>query len=78
MNVLIEGNEMKLDASQTLTTKFVYDWKLKDKVQADGTKVKAWLRRSRLVAREFAFWEKRSDTYAACLADVVLAIATLG
>ena len=63
MGVLLEGNKDQLDSQNTLTTKFVYDWRLKDRVQPDGSSVKAWLRRSRLVAREFAFWEKRSDTY---------------
>ena len=40
-----------------LTTQHVHDWRLKP--FGDGKK---WLRRSRLVAREFAFKEKRSDT----------------
>ena len=34
--------------------------------------MKAWLRRSRLVAREFAFWEKRSDTYAPATSTHIL------
>ena len=72
MNVLVEGNDMQLGATNTLTTKFVYDWRLKDRVQPDGSTVKAWLRRSRLVAREFAFWEKRSDTYAPATSTHIL------
>ena len=40
-----------------LTTKHMHDWRLKPFEQG-----KKWLRRSRLVAREFA-WEKRSDTF---------------
>ena len=72
MNVLVEGNDMQLGATNTLTTKFVYDWRLKDRVQPDGSTVKAWLRRSRLVAREFAFWVKRSDTYAPATSTHIL------
>ena len=30
MNVLVEGNDMQLGSTNTLTTKFVYDWRLKD------------------------------------------------
>ena len=45
-----------------LTTKFVRDWRIKSKVNEDGAKVKKWLRRSRLVAREFAN-DKRDDVY---------------
>ena len=72
MNVLVEGNDMQLGATNTLTTKFVYDWRLKDRVRPDGSTVKAWLRRSRLVARKFAFWEKRSDTYAPATSTHIL------
>ena len=65
MNVLVEGNVDGVDASSsTLTSRFVYDWRLKERVMPDGTTTKCWLRRSRLVAREYSFWEKRSDTYA--------------
>ena len=42
----------------SLTTKFVYDWRIKEK--PGGTK--AWMRRSRFVAREFNN-SKRLDTY---------------
>ena len=72
MNVIVEGNSEQLDASSTLTTKFVYDWRLKDKVNPDGSSEKRWLRRSRLVAREFAFWEKRSDTYSPATSTHIL------
>lgn len=41
--------------ANSLTTKFVYDWRIKERVNNDGTTSKQWLRRSRLVAREFAF-----------------------
>ena len=62
MNVLVEGNKDQLDASNTLTTKFVYDWRLKDRVQRDGSSCKAWLCRSRVVAREFVVFGKSVQT----------------
>ena len=46
------------EVSGSLTTRFVYDWRIKD--HPNGTK--QWMRRSRFVAREFAT-DKRSDTY---------------
>ena len=52
-----------------LSTKFVRDWRLKQfkpvDTKDDDNKepVMKWLRRSRLVAREFAFLEKRQDVY---------------
>ena len=55
----LETADMLLDK---LTAKFVRDWRIKTKVNEDGAKVKRWLRRSRLVAREFAN-DKRDDVY---------------
>jgi hypothetical protein len=73
MNVLMEGNVDGIDASSnTLTSRYVYDWRLKDRIMPDGTTVKCWLRRSRLVAREYSFWEKRSDTYAPATSTHIL------
>ena len=55
----------------SLTTRFVYDWRLKayevkGENQKDGSasfsSVKRWMRRSRFVAREFAT-TKRDDVY---------------
>ena len=63
MNVLEEVTAEQLTQEEHLTTKFVYDWRLKDFTSKDGTACKRWLRRSRLVAREFSFLERRSDTY---------------
>ena len=37
-----------------LTTRFVHDWRIKPYVQPDGKTRKRWLRRARLVAREYA------------------------
>ena len=47
------------DLGTTFTAKFVRTWRKKAK---DGETM--WLRRSRLVAREFSFWKIRQDTYA--------------
>ena len=54
------------------TSRFVYDWRLKERLMPDGTTAKCWLRRSRLVAREYSFWEKRSDTYAPATSTHIL------
>ena len=45
-----------------LTTKFVRDWRVKTRQMPDGSTKKQWMRRSRLVAREYAV-EKRDDVY---------------
>ena len=72
MDVLSEDiSSVVADASQ-LTTKCVYDWRLKDFKDQSGAISKRWLRRSRLVAREFAFLEKRSDTYAPATSTHIL------
>ena len=72
MNVLVEGNVDNIDVNKVLTSKFAYDWRLKERLMPDGTTCKCWLRRSRLVAREYAFWEKRSDTYAPATSTHIL------
>jgi len=44
------------EKSHQLNTKFVRDWRLKQFGDAaDGEPTPKWLRRSRLVAREYAF-----------------------
>ena len=63
MKVLEEVNAEQLTDEEHLTTKFVYDWRLKDFTSKDGISCKRWRRRSRLVAREFSSMECRSDTY---------------
>lgn len=45
-----------------LTAKFVRDWRVKTRQMPDGSSRKQWMRRSRLVAREYAV-EKRDDVY---------------
>ena len=59
MEVLVKPKDYTGDLGTTLTAKFVRTWRKKVK---DGETM--WLRRSRLVAREFSFWEIRQDTYA--------------
>ena len=58
MGVLQRKEECLDEISGSLTTRFVYDWRVKD--HPSGSKM--WMRRSRFVAREFAT-DRRSDTY---------------
>eukprot|EP00435_Cladocopium_sp_Y103_P042173 s3100_g11.t1 len=59
MGVMIQEELYNGDpVTSKLTTKNVHDWRLKP----FGTE-KWWLRRSRLVAREFVFMERRTDTF---------------
>ena len=57
----------KLDdgITNSLTTRFVRDWRIKNygEHSQGGEPTKRWLRRSRLVAREYAFREKRMDCF---------------
>ena len=50
MGVLQRQEECQDEISGTLTTRFVYDWRIKEHPSG----VKMWMRRSRFVAREFA------------------------
>ena len=61
MGVLMKESDYKEPVHSKLTTRFVYDWRLKD--YNDQPAVKKWLRRSRCVAREYAFLERREDTF---------------
>eukprot|EP00435_Cladocopium_sp_Y103_P038874 s175_g10.t1 len=61
MRVLVRASEFKEEPTGKLTTKFVRDWRLK--MFGEGaSQQKRWMRRSRLVAREFAT-SKRLDTF---------------
>eukprot|EP00435_Cladocopium_sp_Y103_P004047 s3664_g1.t1 len=61
MRVLVRASEFKAEPTGKLTTKFVRDWRLK--MFGEGaSQQKLWMRRSRLVAREFAT-SKRLDTF---------------
>ena len=51
MKVLELSENYPGEVSGSLTTKFVYDWRIKEKDGPDG-KMKMWMRRSRFVARE--------------------------
>lgn len=55
MEVITMALEKDSGIKRMLTTKMVRDWRLKDYVEpSDGSSSKKWLRRSRLVAREYA------------------------
>eukprot|EP00435_Cladocopium_sp_Y103_P011449 s72_g3.t1 len=71
MGVLQRASAFKgiAEDGHKLTAKFVRDWRVKafdggGAVETDAKPVMKWLRRSRLVAREYAFLEKRQDVYA--------------
>ena len=59
--VLQKRDDFQGEVTRNLTTRFVYDWRLKS-CDANGTATMKWMRRSRFVAREFAN-TKRHDTY---------------
>jgi hypothetical protein len=65
MGVLMKRDDFSGEITGNLTTRFVYDWRLKA-YKADGasddTTVMRWMRRSRFVATEFAN-TRRDDTY---------------
>ena len=61
MKVLVEEKDFKGEIHGKLTTKMVRDWRRKLYV-CDGQSRERWMRRSRLVAREYAI-EKRDDCY---------------
>ena len=54
-----------------LITKFVRDWRVKTRQLPDGSSKKQWVRRPRLVAREYAV-EKRDDVYSPASASHAL------
>ena len=65
-----EGNEEREVGTKWLTTKFVFDWRFR------GNR---WIRRARLVAREFKTQEHRTDTFSpATSASLVRLIPVLG
>ena len=63
MEVITIAEEKDKDIKRVLTTKMVRDWRLKDfSDSSGGPSTKKWLRRSRLVAREYAI-TKRDDVF---------------
>ena len=58
MEVLIKEDSFPDKVHDALITKFVHDWRATDFTLPDGKTVKRWLRRSRLIAREYAFMER--------------------
>ena len=77
MGVLLKACDYNKEVTDKLTTKCVYDWRLRDKQVENGETVKCWLRRSRLVAREYAFLEKRADTYSPASSTHILNLLPL-
>lgn len=61
MQVLVEPSKHDGQAHGRLTTKFVRDWR-KNVFVGEGDSRERWMRRSRLVAREYAV-TKRDDTF---------------
>eukprot|EP00435_Cladocopium_sp_Y103_P056449 s2990_g19.t1 len=74
MGVLMPEDQYGEEVKAKLTTRFVYDWRLKDYKGANNDEParKRWLRRSRCVAREYAFLERREDTFAPASSTHVL------
>eukprot|EP00435_Cladocopium_sp_Y103_P018480 s5547_g4.t1 len=62
MKVLVRPSDHKGELQSHLTTKFVRDWRRKVYVDLSGGSRECWMRRSRLVAREYAVG-KRDDTF---------------
>lgn len=54
MGVLVRSSDFSGEVTGRLTTRFVKDWRLKTYDAQDGTSYKRWMRRSRLVSREYA------------------------
>ena len=65
-----ESEERESTGTKWLTTKFVFDWRFRER---------KWIRRARLVAREFKSQEHRTDTFSpATSASLVRLIPILG
>ena len=65
-----EREEKESSGTKWLTTKFVFDWRFRER---------KWIRRARLVAREFKSQEHRTDTFSpATSASLVRLIPILG
>ena len=70
---VLEKPEGSTKGISYLTTRNVYDWRKKPYQLGDGISIKRWKRRSRLVAREFAFAEgKRDDIFSPATSGHVL------
>lgn len=61
MEVIKQANDEDKNITRSVTTKSVRDWRWKE-FKAGGTSRFRWLRRSRLVAREYAV-DKRDDVF---------------
>ena len=61
MEVIKQASDEDKDITRSVTTKFVRDWRWKE-WKGEGPPKNRWLRRSRLVAREYAV-DKRDDVF---------------
>ncbi len=61
MEVIKQASDVDKEITRSVTTKFVRDWRWKE-WKGDGPSRSRWLRRSRLVAREYAV-DKRDDVF---------------
>ena len=61
MEVIKHANNEDKNITRSVTTKFVRDWRWKE-YKSEGTSRNRWLRRSRLVARQYAV-DKRGDVF---------------
>lgn len=77
MGVPVRACDYGKKVTEKLTTKCVYDWRLRDNVESDGSVTKCWFGRSRLVAREYAFLQKRADTYSPASSTHILNLLPL-
>ena len=77
MGVPVRAYDYGKKVTEKLTTKCVYDWRLRDNVESDGSVTKCWFGRSRLVAREYAFLQKRADTYSPASSTHILNLLPL-
>ena len=62
MNVLRDLLEEENGLDALTTTRFVHDWRIKDRTMKNGQKIRMWMRRARVVAREYAS-ERRDDVH---------------
>ena len=68
----LEKPEGSAKGTSYLTTCNAHDWRKKPYQLGDGISVKRWKRRSRLVAREFAFTEGKDDIFSPATSGHVL------
>eukprot|EP00435_Cladocopium_sp_Y103_P069691 s216_g33.t1 len=75
MGVLTTAADYHDEVADSLTTRFVYDWRVKQYGSGDEQRPR-WLRRSRFVAREYAV-TKRDDVYSPATGSHTTALVPL-